>query len=123
MKKLPNNITVYNSTPHNITFWKEGWEDVVIVEPDNVINAVPTEKVVRVENDVEFVTTEFQPTKEGKLQVLVAGEAGADVIVGSIIAAQAYPEQVVAMTPCKGYERVAPAEKRMNPDKFTVFTL
>lgn len=42
-------------------------------------------------------------------------------IVGSIIAAQAYPGEVVAMTPAPGYERVAPAEKRMNPHKFTIF--
>jgi len=41
--------------------------------------------------------------------------------VGSIIAAQAYPGQVVAMTPTPGYERVPPAEKRMNPDKFNIF--
>ena len=42
-------------------------------------------------------------------------------IVGSIIAAQAYPGDVVGMTPAPGYERVAPNEKRMSLDKFTVF--
>jgi hypothetical protein len=44
-----------------------------------------------------------------------------NVVVGSIIAAQAYPGLVVAMTPAPGYERKPPTEKRMRPDKFTVF--
>ena len=43
------------------------------------------------------------------------------LIIGSIVAAQAYPGQVVAMTPAPGYERVPVDQKRMNPDKFTIF--
>lgn len=43
------------------------------------------------------------------------------VIVGSIIAAQAYPGKVFGLTPVPGYERVAPAEKRMSSDKFVTF--
>jgi hypothetical protein len=43
------------------------------------------------------------------------------IIVGSIIAAEAYPGEVVAMCPVPGYERVAPSEKRMRCDKFTIF--
>jgi hypothetical protein len=43
------------------------------------------------------------------------------MIVGSIIAAQAYPGSIKAMIPCEGYERVPPTEKRMRPDKFTVY--
>ncbi len=42
-------------------------------------------------------------------------------IIGSIIAAKAFPGVVFGMTPAKGFERVAPAEKRMNPSKFTTF--
>ena len=43
------------------------------------------------------------------------------MVVGSIIAAQAYPGLVVAMVPAPGYERRPPAEKRMRPDKFTIY--
>ena len=46
---------------------------------------------------------------------------GTLVIVGSIIAAQAYPGEVAAMTPVEGFERVAPDQKRMRCDKFTTF--
>lgn len=43
------------------------------------------------------------------------------VIVGSMIAAQAFPGRVVAMIAAPGYERRPPAEKRMRPDRFAIF--
>ena len=42
-------------------------------------------------------------------------------IIGSIIAAQAFPGRVLAMVPAPGFERVPPAEKRMRADKFSIF--
>ena len=76
-----------------------------------------------------FVKTEFVGTDEGKEiissikesfnQNAVAGETL--VIIGSIIAAQAYPGEVFGLTPVPGYERVAPDDKRMRCDKFTTF--
>ncbi len=73
--------------------------------------------------EAEFVTPRFVGTDEGREIInCVYREHGPSVlIVGSIIAAQAYPQQVVAMTPAPGYERVPPAEKRMRPGKFTVY--
>ena len=119
MKTLPNNVTIFNATPHPIRFWKEGWDEPVEVETDVLINAKPVETLVKTENNVQFVKTNFVGDDAGKA---VIGDVPQGVlIVGSIIAAQAYPGQVVAMTPAPGFERVAPAEKRMNPDKFTVF--
>ena len=135
MKTLPNNVTIFNATPHPVHFWKEGWDEPVEVETDVVINANVHEYQVAfpgnnlneaVGNDpfndnykVCFVRTDFIGDDTGK-SVIESVPQGA-LIVGSIIAAQAYPGKVVAMTPALGYERVAPAEKRMNPDKFTVF--
>lgn len=43
------------------------------------------------------------------------------VIIGSMIAAQSYRENIVALTPLKGYERVSFSENKMNLDKFTIF--
>lgn len=88
MKTLPNGVTVFNGAPHQITFWKPGWKDVVNVESDG-------DKIVAEALDE------------------------ADVIVGSIIAAQAYPGVVFGGVAAPGYERVA--EKRILPDKFVVF--
>jgi len=154
MKMLPNGLTVFNSTPHSITFWCEDWGEPVEVECDQLINASVTEvevdmdyihnatsvevtRYAKSESDlmwshdpvvwgtveaIKFVKTEFAPNIEGWETIEDAYENGADVVIGSIIAAQAYPGKVFAMTPAPGYERVAPTEKRMNPDKFTVFT-
>ena len=128
MQKLTNGLRVFNATPHPITFHTHG--GTFTVQPDTVINATPVEVVVSANEHrhfaadargVKFVRTEFVGTDEGRAIIAAAQEEGADVIVGSIIAAQAYPGQVVAMTPAPGYERVPPAEKRMNPDKFTIF--
>jgi len=141
MKELPNGLRVFNATPHPITFWKEGWETTVIVEPDECIDAFVEEEIVEIKDippalpstaapiDIErgtlriyFVKTRFVRTPKGEAIIRLAKQQGADVIVGSIIAAQAYPGEVVAMTPAPGFERKPPAEKRMNPDKFTIFT-
>jgi hypothetical protein len=121
MKTLPNGVTIFNSTPHPLTFWSPDWPEPVTVEPDEVINARPVEQVVERRNGVTLVRTAFEANEAGEAVIERALAAGADVIVGSLIAAQAYPGRVVAMTPVPGYERVPTNEKRMNPDKFTVF--
>lgn len=122
-KKIMNKVIV-NTTPHDINFDVDGTV-VTVPKCGALLNARPTE--VSVGDDL--VTTKFVPTEEGQTLIdeIKAQHAASDDselplrIVGSIIAAQAYPEQVVAMTPAPGYERVAPAEKRMSPAKFTVF--
>jgi hypothetical protein len=126
MKELPNGIVIFNATPHVIRFWEQSWEGPVEVGPDEVVNASVVEEAAEPVQTlrytkIEFVVTKFGQTEEGKDIIERAYEDGADVVVGSIIAAQAYPGWVVAMTPAPGYERVPDDEKRMNPDKFTVF--
>ena len=118
-----NGVCVINTTPHPISM--QDMEGNVVTVPTTVlINAQAQEKVV----DELCVTTEFVGTLEGrgiindiKGTYLGTGRTERLVIVGSIIAAQAYKGDVVAMTPVPGYERVAPTEKRMNCNKFTVF--
>jgi len=129
MIRLPNGVKIFNGTPHPITFWREDWQDVVNVPSYAVINAVPQEEPVdclqpEMAPDYENVwrvRTVFVGNDEGHEIIRQAQEAGAEIIVGSIIAAQAYPGKVCAMIPAPGYERVPPAAKRMRPDKFTIF--
>ena len=126
--ELPNGVRVVNATPHPITFWREGWTSPVVVQSDCVIDAIPTEQIVdggewdarNFEAKVQFVHTRFISTDKGRALAQAAKAAGC-VVVGSIVAAQAYPGLVCGMTPAPGYERVAPAEKRVSPDKFTVY--
>ena len=114
---------VVNTTPHPITMMNSDGE-VVTVPTTVLVNAKAEEKTV----SKFLVTTEFIKTQEGEevIEKIKSAYKETDrqeelIIVGSIIAAQAYKGDVCGMTPCAGYERVAPSEKRMNCDKFTVF--
>lgn len=121
MKELPNGVTVFNATPHVLRFWDPGWVEPVEVEPDEVISAQVSERLVDTrECGITIVRTEFAGDKRGADVAVGALADGADVVVGSIIAARAYPGLVMGMVPAEGFERVPPAEKRMRPDKFTM---
>ena len=119
--KLPSGVTVVNSTPHPITFMSE--DGIVVTVPSScIINATVEETVVSSANGIEFVKSTFVGSPEGKAIIEQIHQANPTaLIVGSIIAAQAFPGLVVAMTPCKGFERKPPAEKRMSTTKFTIF--
>ena len=116
-------MKVINTTPHSVRFQSADGE-VYEIEPCGVlINARPVEEFAGVHSSgVMLVRTRFEadPSSEEALAQLEAENPGA-VIIGSIIAAQAFPGRVLAMVPAPGFERVPPAEKRMRDDKFTVF--
>lgn len=119
-KKFKNGVVIVNTTPHPIS----------IQDVDGTLVSVPSSALVNanaVEEKVSdlFVKTVFVGTPEGEaiiadIESAFDGE-GTLVILGSIIAAQAYPGKVFGLCPVPGYERVAPAEKRMRCDKFTTF--
>ena len=118
-----NGVAVVNTTPHPITFQDGAGTVTVPASQELLLNAVPAEQAV----DDLLVRTSFSGSSEGmKIIDAIQGTpmpegARRRLIVGSIIAAQAYPGLVVAMTPAPGYERVAPAVKRMSVDKFTTY--
>lgn len=118
-----NGVTVINVTPHPITFSDD--DDVVVVPTSGtIINATAQETVVSPATNGKpaFVKVAFVANDDAHAQIDAIEEAHPNaIIVGSIIAAQAFPGRVFAMTPAPGFERVAPAEKRMNTDKFTTF--
>ena len=127
MKTLPNSVTVFNGTPHVIQFWHPEWSDPIGVDPDTVISAtveegpvIPDVAYAHLVGAVKLVNTHYVGNDEAR-KIIADAMRQADVVIGSIIAAQAYPGNVLAMVPAKGYERVPPAEKRMRPDKFTIF--
>lgn len=129
--RLSGNKVIINTTPHDITFGKEGYDETFIVPTSGIIlNAKAVEKEIY----SDIVKTEFVPTPEG-IQLIHDihewFETTFDIekydlrIVGSIIAVNAYKPGVVGfwvvgLTPLKGFERVPPNEKRMNIDKFTI---
>ena len=125
-----NGVLVVNTTPHSIRFQEtDGSLVEVPSNPKFLVNARAVETKV---SDL-LVKTAFVGTDDGTkvLNTLEdyycqhAQDPNSGIkhlaIVGSVIAAQAYPGRVVAMTPVPGFERVAPAEKRMSIDKFTTY--
>lgn len=119
-----NGIKYLNVTPHALNFGSgvgETPEFEFIVKPSGmVLHAVAVEVVHSERPDgVRLVQTAWQPSDED-LQIAIDGMVAEGVIVvGSAIAAQAY-RGVCVVTPATGYERRPPAEKRMNPRKFTI---
>ena len=122
-----NGVCVVNTTPHPVTM-QDIDENLVVIPVDTkwLVNAKAIEKSVG-ENGL-YVRTEFVGTPEGAnlcdsiIQWHKEKFPNTElVIVGSIIAAQAYPGVVSGLVPVPGYERVAPAEKRMRCDRFTTF--
>lgn len=119
--KFGNDVAVVNCTPHPIRF-KDITGEIVTInnDPEYLINARVEEETVE-KDGVIFSRPTFVPTPEGTAIIDRIRQEFPDgcVIIGSIIAAQAYPGQVCGMTPIPGHERVAPAEKLMRVDKFT----
>ena len=112
-----NGRTILNTTPYTISFDDNG--KVVKVPPCGFLlnSTVSNEKI----SDI-FTTTKYIGNQEGYKFLEAVKELEEEiVVVGSIAAAQAYPRLVVAMTAMKGYEKAAPAKKRMNPNLFTIF--
>lgn len=143
---LPNGLKIANVTPHAISFWTPGWSEPIEVPPSGkVVNAKPNEIQVGEVCDgscgmprgkaletcgcgqpgaAALVNTEFVPQSDAE-EILAHCESIGAVPVGSIIAAQAYPGRVVAMTPAKGYERaIAPLPQTVQNDiKFLIKSL
>jgi hypothetical protein len=111
-----------NTTPHPINL--EVNDEVVVIPPSGVLlNATAIEVPSRLHaSGAQLVGVRFESSFESE-QVLdkLESENPNAVIIGSIIAAQAFPGRVFATIPCLGYERVPPDQKRMRSDKFTTF--
>lgn len=117
-------MTIINTTPHSIRFQRAVDGEVFEVAPCGVIiNAKATEVAAgRHGSGAELVKVVFEADEANtkKLDELERENPGA-VIVGSLIAAQAFPGRVMAMVAAVGFERVPPDQKRMRDDKFTIF--
>lgn len=119
-------LNIINTTPHPIVFL-DAYGTEFTVEPCGVIiNATIVEELAETDGQVTLVRTVYQPDARA-LAALSSLEEEAQqrtertVIVGSVIAAQAYPGHVFGLVASPGYERVPVAEKRMNPYKFVTF--
>lgn len=119
--RLTNGTLIVNVTPHPLHFWCEDQGVVVTAPSDAIVNAYPRTKVVQIEKDYHFVRVEFVEREVGRkiLNRLKLAHPEA-VIVGSIIAAQAYRGEIVSSIPYKP-TRFDKDQKLVKYDRFTIF--
>lgn len=125
-KAVLRGLVMYlNLTPHSLTFGSgidEPINHAFRVPPSGyVLNAVPAMYEVGNHNGIKRIRTEFVPTSARVVVLLSRLDAAGMVIIGSQIAAQAYTGIVHSVIAATGFERVAPDQKRMNPNKFNVY--
>lgn len=119
---LQNGVRVLNCTPHELIFRADDGTDVRVEKCGATLTASAVETPVGNHGAAQLVATVFQTTEQGLEELArIETEAPGVLVIGSIVSAQAYPDQVVSPISAKGFERVPPAEKRMDPAKFTVF--
>lgn len=114
---------IINVSPHALNFRNADGSEFVVEPSGVVINATAVDERVGVHpSGAELFRVRFEPNAEAisAIAKLEVDNPGA-VIVGSMIAAQAFPGRVVGMIAAEGFERRPPAEKRMRPDRFTTF--
>lgn len=118
-------VELVNATPHPITFIDEEGKEFVVPPSGYKLNARGEEREAQKVGEIEIVETIFRPSEGGLKELKEIEEKHKDseyLIIVSAISLQAYKsfsQRVVMMTPAPGYERVPPAEKRMNPKKFS----
>ena len=121
--QLPSGLLIWNATPHPLYL---AIRDGVVVAPtDEVINCQPINKTV-FDNDIYQLTeVEFRESEDGR-EVLngIKRTEPRCLIVGSILAAKAYPGEVVAPIPAQAVNRSQKrsGDKRcIRSDRFTIF--
>ena len=102
--------------------------EIVDIQPSGVaVEATMKEEMVRRENGLQLVRTKFVPKPQSDQELATIENEyfylkdAIPIIIGSIIAAQAYPGRVYGTVPVPGYERVPPDQKLVRSDKFITF--
>lgn len=111
-----------NTTPHSINCLDGNGKLVILPPCGTLVNARSVQEAVGSIDGVSLIKTRFEAdTKADEFLAGLKSVAANAVVIGSIIAAQAYPGRVFGLCPVPGYERVAPNEKRMRLDQFVMY--
>lgn len=115
-------MKIINTTPHEIRFLETDGSIFTVKTCGIIISAHPVETPAGERNGIAFVRTAFVADEENTAALSRLEAKNPDsLIVGSIIAAQAFPGRVLALTPAPGFERMPVAERLMSATKFTTF--
>ena len=113
-----NGVKLLNATPHPIKF-VDG-DSLVELPTSGLVVSAKAETIDAGEfGGAKLVKTRFNGDNEMAALLDEAKDHGI-IVVGSIIAVNAYPGKVYGLVPAPGFERVPPAEKRFLADTFNV---
>jgi len=95
-------IVIFNATKHGLYFQRD--DGVIIYAPvDEVISCASESDRIRKEGPVEYVNVRYKPTVFGEQQIArIRGEHPKAIIIGSNLAARAYPGYIFSPIPFKG---------------------
>jgi hypothetical protein len=115
-------MKIINATPHAIVFVDNDGFEFVVEESGYTLPAKIVEKRYE-KNGVSFLRTLFYPTETGRREINdMRRKYGADaIIVGSVISAQVYQNDVVALVAAPRYERVPIHKRKYSSREFLVF--
>lgn len=116
-------IKVVNTTPHPVTLVTGDLTSTFHVEASGVlINATAKTEILEEKAGIKFQQTSFVADEATKQALVSFKESNPEVvIIGSLIAAQAYPGLVCAMVAHPEFLRVPPQEKKMLVDTYTIY--
>jgi hypothetical protein len=115
--------TFVNATSHPLNFRNSDGSEFEIAPSGVVLNAKFQEEAAGTHPGGAMLLRSVpvaSPEELAKLEALEQEYPGA-LIIGSMIAAQAFPGRVVAMIAAPGFERIPPPNKRMDPSRFTIY--
>jgi len=121
--KLPNGTVIYNVTPHPLYFQDGDSDTVHEAETDVVVNAsVKTRDEVE-RPGIKMVSVRYEETRSGREIINAIKEKDPEaLIVGSVVAAQAYPGDVISPIPSKqGRGSIDRRKRPVRSDRFTIF--
>lgn len=118
--------TLINVTPYDTDFMlgaNTKSQRIESLPPSGTKVSVLRQEPVDHEKDgTQFCKLQYVGTRGGDATIAeIKKQYPNAIIVGSLMAAQAYPGDVVALCPAEGYERVTASEKVYRLDKFIVY--
>ena len=111
-----------NATPHDLVMTNEDGTEFTLPPSGYTLKAETATVLLREQDGIQFFATSFSKD-EGTLKDLaeIRAKYPDAVIVGSIVAAQTYPEDVVALMTTPETIRAEPSKKRYYAYRFTTY--
>jgi hypothetical protein len=119
--ELPNGVKVWNCTPHPLVFWFEREKVEVEVPSHEVVSAMPVTELHCETDSATFNKVSYHSTYEGRCTIEKLRSIAPDaLLIGSVLAAQGYPGEVVASVKTHS-NRHDKSSKLVRPNVFTIF--